>query len=195
MSKMKINEIFYSLQGEGFWTGTPMVFLRLAGCNLHCPFCDTEWKSFEEMSENEILEAITQFPTHKICITGGEPCLQLTESFVNRLHQNDFTVHVESNGTIIPPPNVDWLTVSPKAPFLSDGKGKLAIDSCDELKLLYPSNPEQFSNIKATYRFLQPIDESDPEKTRINRSATIDYICSHPEWRLSLQIHKFLKIK
>lgn len=192
---MRINEIFYSLQGEGFWTGTPMVFVRFAGCNLKCPFCDTEWTSYREMSLGEILSTLRQYPSKKVCITGGEPCLQVTDEFVDALHEAGYTLHMESNGTLIPPKGIDWLTVSPKEPFVGTGKARVAVQQCDELKLLYPCNPEQFDHIKATYRFLQPIDADNKETSARNTADTIQYICDHPQWRLSLQIHKLLNIK
>lgn len=190
---MKINEIFYSLQGEGHWSGTPMVFIRFAGCNLQCPFCDTDWVSFTEMDDSAILSAIAKYPSKRVCITGGEPCLQVTEAFLSILHQHGYTIHMESNGTIVPPAGVDWLTLSPKSPFLTDGQGCLAVKECQELKLLYPSNPSLFDDVKADYRFLQPIDEAG--KTKENTIATIQYICDHPQWRLSVQMHKMLDIK
>lgn len=195
MCVMKINEIFYSLQGEGFWTGTPMVFVRFAGCNLCCPFCDTDWTSFTEMTIEEILAEVGQYPTRRVCITGGEPCLQLTEDLVEALHEKGFQIHMESNGTIPPPQGIDWLTVSPKGPFLKDGEGTLAITECDELKVLYPSDPSRFDGIKARYRFLQPIDTGDTVKKDANTRQTIDYIYAHPQWRLSLQTHKLLNIR
>ena len=81
---MKINEIFYSLQGEGHYTGTPAVFIRFAGCNLKCSFCDTDFTSFTEMIEDDIVREIGQYPTNHIVITGGEPTLQITASLVSK---------------------------------------------------------------------------------------------------------------
>ena len=87
---MKVNELFYSLQGEGFHTGTPAVFLRLSGCNLRCGFCDTDHFAGSEMAEGEILERVLRFPSRHIVITGGEPSLQLTDSLVEILHNAGF---------------------------------------------------------------------------------------------------------
>ena len=97
----RVNEIFCSLQGEGFWTGTPMVFLRFSGCNLKCPFCDTDHGGFREMSDGEIVAEILQAggSCRRVCVTGGEPSLQLDEVLVDALHGAGFKVHVETNGT------------------------------------------------------------------------------------------------
>ena len=83
---MRINEIFYSLQGEGFFTGTPAVFIRFSGCNLQCDFCDTTHQSFTDMSEDEIVQQAANYAGRHVVITGGEPSLQLTASLVDKLH-------------------------------------------------------------------------------------------------------------
>ena len=110
----RINDIFYSLQGEGHNTGRAAVFIRFAGCNLRCSFCDTEFDTYREMSDEQILEAISQYPARFVVLTGGEPTLQVDEAFVELLHQHGYEVAMESNGTRPAPRNLDWLTVSPK---------------------------------------------------------------------------------
>ena len=114
MKTFRVNDIFYSLQGEGRNTGRAAVFVRFAGCNLRCPFCDTEFDTFREMTAEEIVVAISQFPARFVVLTGGEPTLQVDEAFVDLLHQHGFEVAMESNGTRPAPNNLDWLTVSPK---------------------------------------------------------------------------------
>ena len=116
-----MNDIFYSLQGEGRNTGRAAVFVRFAGCNLRCPFCDTEFDSYTEMTAEEILEKVSSLHISEgvgvrplIVLTGGEPTLQVDEAFVDLLHQHDYEVAMESNGTRPAPRNLDWLTVSPK---------------------------------------------------------------------------------
>ncbi|MBR4506739.1 MAG: 7-carboxy-7-deazaguanine synthase QueE, partial [Bacteroidales bacterium] len=115
---MIINEIFYSLQGEGYYSGTPAVFVRLSGCNLQCPFCDTQHGAGTEMSEEEIVDAVKCYPARHVVITGGEPSLQLTESLVDILHAAGKYMAVETNGTRPLPANVDWITLSPKSAFV-----------------------------------------------------------------------------
>lgn len=186
MRKMKINEIFYSLQGEGYWTGTPMVFVRFSGCNLRCSFCDTLHEAYEEMSENEIVEAVSQYPAERICLTGGEPSLQATASFVDRLHEEGYIVHMETNGSQPVPENIDWLTLSPKEGCV--------LEKCDELKLLFPCDPTEYLSIETSHRFLQPITTADPEESEANTLEAIDYVKANPWFRLSLQTHKYLNI-
>ena len=85
---MRVNEIFYSIQGEGYYTGTPSVFLRLSGCNLRCTFCDTLHGHYDDLSENEIMQEIEKYGSVKhIVVTGGEPTLRLSVSLIERLHE------------------------------------------------------------------------------------------------------------
>lgn len=115
MKKFRINEIFYSLQGEGHNTGRAAIFIRFAGCNLRCPFCDTEFDSYREMTADDIIASIAPYPARFVVLTGGEPTLQADEAFVDLLHQHGYEVAMESNGTRPAPHNLDWLTVSPKS--------------------------------------------------------------------------------
>ena len=193
---MKVNEIFYSLQGEGFNTGTPAIFVRLSGCNLDCPFCDTDHISGKEMTEGEIIEEVSRYKASLVVITGGEPALQLTESLVEMLHLLGKTVAVETNGTVELPKNVDWITLSPKDAFLGE-KAKPVLKYADELKLIFDNKnePKLYQNININHRFLQPCDTGDPEKNKEIIQKTIEYCKEHPEWRLSLQTHKILNIR
>lgn len=181
---MKVNEIFYSLQGEGHFTGCPAIFVRLSGCNRACTFCDTDFKSFLEMTEEEIVNEVSAFPAEIVVITGGEPSLQLTASLVALLHRAGKRVHVETNGSLPLPENLDWVTCSPKTP-------PYGIKHIDELKLLFTPgvDPEAIAAAlpKAQIHSLQPLAGEDP-------TPTIKYILSHPAWRLSLQTHKLLSI-
>ena len=99
MFMRKINEIFYSLQGEGFHTGTPAVFIRFSGCNLKCSFCDTQHEEGVLMSDEEILDAVGEYPATTVILTGGEPSLWIDREFVDRLHRIGKYVCIETNGT------------------------------------------------------------------------------------------------
>ena len=192
----RVNEIFYSLQGEGFWTGTPIVFVRLSGCNLQCPFCDTDHFAHKEMSAAQIVEAVRSCggPCTRICLTGGEPCLQADAALLEAFHTAGYTVHMETNGTRPVPVGVDWVTLSPKDQVSGlKGNGTVVLEKADELKLvLAPGvDPSAWASFPATWHFLQPCDDAG----RANTAQVVAYIQSHPEWRLSLQTHKLLNIR
>ena len=196
----KVNEIFYSLQGEGFWTGTPMVFVRLSGCNLKCPFCDTDHSAFQEMTAGEIVKAASSAGNacRRICLTGGEPSLQADEALLKAFHEAGYTVHMETNGTREVPAGVDWVTLSPKnqVPGLK-GAGTVVLKKADEVKLVFAPgvDPAAWASFPATWHFLQPCDVADPVRNREILRLTVEYIQLHPSWRLSLQTHKFLGIR
>ena len=192
---MKINEIFYSIQGEGFFTGTPAVFVRFAGCNLACDFCDTNHQGYKEYTEDEIIAEIKKYTVNHVVLTGGEPTLQITKSFIDKLHEAGKFIQVETNGTI---PlghdiefDINWITCSPKHKPVSIGR-------INELKVVYQGqNMSQYDGWKALpYCFyLQPCDTKDEQKNRENLQATIDYIMQHPKWRLSLQTQKIINVR
>lgn len=193
---MKVNEIFYSLQGEGYHSGTPAVFVRFSGCNLRCPFCDTQHEEGVEMSETEIVEAVGAYPASLVVVTGGEPAMQLTEGLVDALHAAGKYVSVETNGTLPLPKNVDWITLSPKDIWVGPQAAPV-LSHADELKLLFDGRhePSQYSHIAVVHRFLQPCDMGNDARNAEIMQATVDYIKKNPAWRLSLQIHKILKIR
>jgi organic radical activating enzyme len=199
--EMRVNETFLSLQGEGYFTGTPAFFLRLSGCNLQCPFCDTQHQTFKEMSEEDIVkEACCHKPRH-IVITGGEPALQLTQTLVDKLHEAGFFIQVETNGTLPLPEGIDWVTCSPKDPLHPSLKGR---GYPHELKVLYMGDgcdPERFvplllgGGVRGGGFFLPPLATDDEIRNRIILRETIAYILEHPKLSLSLQTHKMLGIK
>lgn len=195
----RINDIFYSLQGEGHNTGRAAVFVRFAGCNLRCSFCDTEFDTFSEMSDEEILAAISQYPARFVVLTGGEPTLQVDEAFVELLHQHGYEVAMESNGTRPAPQNLDWLTVSPKV-----RSEKLEVKSeklADELKVVFDETtaPESylfpFTSSLFPLLYLQPCDTGDAARNEAIVARCVEYIKEHPWWRLSLQTHKLVGFK
>ena len=211
---MRVNETFLSLQGEGYFTGTPTFFLRFSGCNLQCPFCDTQHQSFTEMSEEEIVQEACRHRTRHIVITGGEPALQLTQSLVGKLHEAGFFIQVETNGTLPLPDGIDWVTCSPKTASSVPSQGGMSAPSIleragvgpHELKVLYMGkNTDPESVLKSLpplggdgggpRLYLQPLDVGDEERNRIILRETIDYVMQHPKWSLSLQTHKLLGIK
>jgi 7-carboxy-7-deazaguanine synthase (Cx14CxxC type) len=209
-----IKEIFYSIQGEGFYAGRPAVFCRFAGCNLWsgkeadrevsvCKFCDTDFVGYDGQeggvykTEEELSVKIQRlWPENNgksarpfVVCTGGEPLLQIDARLLASLHERGFEVAVETNGTILPPEGIDWICVSPKT------GAQLLLNSGQELKLVFPqegAEPEKYAMLIFQHYFLQPLDVPDLE---INTRQTLEYVLSHPQWRLSLQLHKILNIK
>ena len=202
-----VNEIYYTLQGEGANTGRPAVFLRFSGCNLWtgreedrasaiCRFCDTDfvggtkYASARELAE----EVATQWDgngTAKrfVVITGGEPLLQLDAPLIDGLHAKGFEIAIETNGTIEAPPGIDWICVSPKAGTIIKQR------SGNELKLVYPQAglaPPALERLAFAQFFLQPMDGPELEE---NTERAARYCLEHPRWRLSLQTHKLLGIR
>lgn len=187
---LRVNETFISLQGEGHYTGTAAFFLRLSGCNLSCPFCDTNHLSHKEMTEEEIVEEARKGQPRHIVITGGEPALQLTSSLIDKLHAAGFFIQVETNGTLPLPEGIDWVTCSPK--------GRTFLKNVDELKVLYQGTDTDLTiadKIQAKEYRLQPLDTGNETENRIILRDTMAYVLRHPKWRLSLQTHKLLGIK
>ena len=191
-----VSEIFYTLQGEGFSVGTPAVFVRLAGCNLRCPFCDTEFDTFVEMTEQQICAAIDSYlPRGLVVFTGGEPLLQLDECLLAAIHAGGHQIAVETNGTRDLPKGkekIDWVTCSPKV------GASLRLTEADELKIVFThvSDAPQFEQwrqeVKAHHYFLQPC--ALPDGTS-NQQDVLNYVLNHPQWRLSLQTQKILNIR
>lgn len=190
---MRVNEIFYSLQGEGFYAGTPAVFVRFSGCNLKCSFCDTLHDGFMEMSEEEIMREVVKYPARHVVITGGEPALQLTPSLVDRLHEAGKFVQIETNGTVPLPAGccVDWVTCSPKY-------RPVRLSHIDELKVVFTSSEldmSQYGGFSAKVYCLQPCDVGDSEANACILNGAVSYCLAHPKWRLSLQTHKMINVR
>ena len=210
-----VKEIFYTLQGEGAQAGRAAVFCRFAGCNLWsgresdratavCTFCDTDFVGTDGQnggkfaSADALADAVAaRWPggvagaagrPYVVC-TGGEPLLQLDALLIDALHAHGFEVAVETNGTLPAPRGLDWICVSPK------GKARLAQTWGHELKLVYPQadcTPEQVAHLDFRHFYLQALDDpAHPE----HQQAALDYCLAHPRWKLSLQTHKWLRIR
>lgn len=211
MKNYQVKEIYYTLQGEGANAGRAAVFCRFAGCNLWtgleedradavCRFCDTDFVGVDGpgggrfASAHALAEAIaSHWPTEAVrplvVCTGGEPLLQLDEPLVRALHDAGFEIAVETNGTRLPPPGLDWICVSPKA------GAELVLKSGDELKFVFPqvgAAPRQYEALDFRWFFLQPMDGPVREQ---NTQLAVQYCLDHPRWRLSLQTHKLLNLR
>ena len=192
---MKVNEIFYSLQGEGANTGRAAVFVRLSGCNLRCPFCDTNFKDYVDISEDRIVAEVRKYPADLVVVTGGEPALQLTRSLVDKLHLYGKTVAVETNGTKELPPNVDWVTVSPKAAYVGKS-GKPTLKEADEVKVVFDGTHEVSDfGITAKHYYLQPCDTGNETENKRIIEQCVEEIKRNPRWTLSLQTQKIINVR
>jgi 7-carboxy-7-deazaguanine synthase len=208
-----VKELFYTLQGEGANAGRPAVFCRFAGCNLWsghekdratavCTFCDTDFVGTDGTlggkyrTAGELAAAVVdewprvngRSPPLDVC-TGGEPLLQLDAPLVDAFHAAGLEIALETNGTLQPPPGIDWICVSPKA-----GSETVLLRG-NELKLVYPqplAQPERFADADFEHFYLQPMDGPELDA---NIAATIAYCLAHPQWRLSLQTHKITGIR
>jgi len=204
-----VKEIFLTLQGEGAQAGRRAVFLRFSGCNLWtgreqdrataiCQFCDTDFVGTDGESGGKfatpraLAEAVAATwgagvsGTPYVVITGGEPMLQLDEALIDALHTHGFEIGVESNGTLLAKPGIDWLCISPKA------GSDVVQRSGNELKLVWPQPGSDWASMEdwAFDHFLiQPMDSLMRDE---NLKAAIDFVMDHPRWRLSLQTHKAL---
>jgi 7-carboxy-7-deazaguanine synthase (Cx14CxxC type) len=205
-----IKEIFFTLQGEGRNAGRAAVFCRFAGCNLWsgrepdraravCNFCDTDFVGTDGPGGGRFASAVSlassiahawgdRVGARLVVLTGGEPLLQVDPDLIAALHEAAFEIAVETNGTLRPPPGLDWICVSPK------GTAPLALTEGDELKLVYPqpeAQPERFEELEFGAFVLQPMDGPEREA---NTAAAVAYCLAHPRWRLGLQTHKLLGI-
>ncbi len=195
MTAYKVNEMFYSLQGEGRWAGRPAVFVRFSGCNLRCPFCDTDFSGYEEMGAADILKRVEQLggECRFVVLTGGEPTLQVDDELTALFHAHGYFLSMETNGTHRIPGGIDWVTCSPKHIFV--GNAEPFIKKADELKIVFDGLCEpDCHGIEASYHYIQPCDVGDEEKNKDIMGKAVDYVKRHPEWSLSLQLHKLLGI-
>ncbi|MCZ6918307.1 MAG: 7-carboxy-7-deazaguanine synthase [Gemmatimonadetes bacterium] len=211
MSTYSVKEIYYTLQGEGFHTGRPAVFLRFSGCNLWsglefdratatCNFCDTDFVGTDGPGGGRFTTTValaervrriwdendTTDPNPFTVLTGGEPLLQLDEPLIGALHDAGLEIAIETNGTLEAPDEIDWVCVSPKA------EAEFAQRSGDEIKIVFPQeriDPADFTALDFDHFFLQPMDGTDLTR---NTEDVVAYCEVHPQWKVSLQTHKIL---
>lgn len=195
-----VNEIFHSIQGEGHHAGYPSVFVRFAGCNLHCPFCDTDHCQGIAMSDDDIVRAVNLYRAEWIVLTGGEPSLQIDTPFIRLLKRaTGKRIAVETNGTHALPEGIDWVTLSPKQGICGSGELPLAIGRADEIKVVdCGQDLDHYFSLECcrpgTLMYLQPCFVPDMEQYRHNMLSTLSRVMDDPRWTLSVQLHRFLNI-
>jgi len=192
-----IVEIFHSVQGEGFHTGVPHVFVRFGNCNLRCEWCDTDFLSYEERELNSIIDEILSFQCDRVIFTGGEPAMQDLATIGNRLKEHDIKLSIETNGTIEVDPIIDWICVSPKDQLYPN----VAIRqrSGDELKVVYCGQKlDLYDDLKEgfTHHYIQPcyIEADSVEQNGKSFRIVENLVKENPGWRLSLQTHKWMGV-
>ena len=189
-NKLKVNEIFYSLQGEGARVGEPSIFIRLSKCNLSCIFCDTEFESQIEMSIDEIKKEISKYPASWIVWTGGEPTLQLNKEVVS--HFRNYKQAIETNGTNPIDYNLDWICVSPKVAEHVVAKN---FKKVNELKyVMMDKKPLPQPSIKADHYFLSPMAVGDYIPAE-NMKHCIKLCLENPQWKMTMQNHKIWSVR
>lgn len=180
--KYKINDIFYSIQGEGYYTGSAVIFIRFSGCNLKCSFCDTDHSRYKFLTKEEIYTKIKKFNSKHIIFTGGEPTLQINKELCLYFKRKGYYLSIESNGTNKIDNYIDWITISPKNKDFTQKKG-------NELKVIFNTiDLKNLTKLKFDYYYIQPKSEKNIKKI-------INYIKKNPIWKLSLQTQKILKIR
>jgi 7-carboxy-7-deazaguanine synthase (Cx14CxxC type) len=205
-------EVFLTVQGEGGQAGRPAVFLRFAGCNLWsgreqdragavCTFCDTDFVGVDGSGGGKfatpdlLADHVASLwrgragdPKLVVC-TGGEPLLQLDAPLIAALNARGFEIAIESNGTLAAPGGIAWICVSPKA------DAPVVQTRGQELKLVFPQDkamPDLFEHLDFERFWLQPMDGPDQAA---NTAAAIEYCLTHPQWRLSVQTHKYIGVR
>ena len=187
---LPINELVYTVEGEGANVGRPYTFLRFAGCNMKCEFCDTDFTFARKRTIEDIVAEVMRHPADWICLTGGEPLLQNLVPLCQELRYQGYRLHVETNGTVSPDPQLlelihSW-TVSPKGKRIAPG-----FKWIDELKYVVGKTfrEEDVEEGRAKQVFLQP-ESSDP----VNLWRALDILRRHPSWRLSLRVHTLIDL-
>lgn len=210
MKKFSIKEIYLTIQGEGFHTGRPAVFIRFTGCNLWsglekdrknaiCDWCDTDFigndgelgGKYNVTQVANIAKKLWKSNLNNnpyVILTGGEPLLQINSSLIEKLHLYGFEIGLETNGTMPIPSGIDWICVSPKSGT------NIILKKGNELKFVYPqknTTPNIYQNLEFDHFYIQPMDGLYQDK---NTDLSKKFILKNKKWKLSLQTHKILGI-
>jgi len=198
MKTYRVNEIFYSLQGEGMRAGTASLFLRFSGCNQQCTVdthgfdCDTDFADGRSLTLNDIVKELREADAHCqwVTLTGGEPALQVDAALIDALHDTGFKLAIETNGSIKLPDGLDWITVSPKVP-----EHEIKQRAANEVKYVLADGQELPQTVvKADYQLISPAfagSDLDPKALE----WCIQLVKKNPTWQLTLQMHKLWGIR
>lgn len=196
--ELTVVETFHSIQGEGAWTGTNAFFIRLAGCDVGCPWCDTKqsWNRAHHPSRSvkDVVAEAQRARPKIVVITGGEPLMHNLDGLSQRLQQAGLRVHLETSGAHPFSGTFDWVTMSPKrfkpphdSIYAHVSELKVVVAEADDLAWA----ETQSSRVSdQTLKLLQP-----EWSTPTSNTLVFQYVLKHPEWRVSLQTHKFMHIR
>jgi len=192
-----IVEIFHSVQGEGFHSGIPHVFVRFGNCNLRCEWCDTDFHTYEERTLSSIVEEVLSYNCERVIFTGGEPAMQDLDTIGTILKQHGLKLSIETNGTIPVDPIIDWICVSPKDQMYPNVAIKQRTGH--ELKVVYVGQSlDMYNELKEGFEhhFIQPcyIESDSVEANGRSFSQVEELVKSNRGWRLSLQTHKWMGV-
>ena len=197
MLNYPVVEIFHSVQGEGFHSGVPHVFVRFGKCNLRCDWCDTDFMKYEEMGLDEIVHRVLSFNCDRVIFTGGEPAMQDLSTIGKSLKEHGLTLSIESNGTLPIDPIIDWICISPKDQLYPNIS--IIQRTGDELKVVYCGQDLlMYDNLKSGFdhHFIQPcyIEGDSVEQNGLSFRKVEQVVKRNPGWRLSLQTHKWMGV-
>lgn len=198
----RIVEIFETLQGEGFNTGMPSIFIRFGKCNLACPWCDTNYNQYETKSLDEILTTVKGFTARNIIITGGEPTIQPNlELLLDRLKADGYFIAIETNGLKPVPMQIDYIATSPKRLYQKNYL-KHHIPFANEVRIVVDGDVLEFceqieNSIKADRYYLSPCERNGEMNMleTITQLGKLNQRQDKPRWQLSIQTHKIAGIE
>lgn len=201
---MRIVEIFKSIQGEGNNFGKQVIFIRLGNCNLKCPWCDTDWKKYKELTIQEIIKEISKYNCKNVIITGGEPTISDLTPLLKELKNRGYWIAIETNGTNnIGYDYIDYIATSPKFIY---GPNIIKLKKANEIRIVVDtSNKKDFINfcidiknkIKAKKYFLSPVEINGEFKNLALLGEIKQKLKERGagEWEISIQLHKLMKIQ
>lgn len=205
MNPLKVNNIFFSIQCEGFHVGEACIFIRLAGCNENCAYCDTDWMKGSVMDEEEILLKIARYPVRKIIWTGGEPTLQLTDKVVAFFNHHEYVQYIETNGSNKVPHGIQHISCSPKV-SVEILKKNFSFNEVGEFRCLIGQDKEGIrcfpppieSLPVAKHYYVSPLfvgkNHEKYELDKFNLDLAVDWVKNDPRWNLSIQLQKLIHI-
>ncbi|RMG77109.1 MAG: 7-carboxy-7-deazaguanine synthase QueE [Bacteroidetes bacterium] len=195
--RLPVMEAFYTIQGEGYHTGLASFFVRIGGCDVGCHWCDVKESWNPEIhpliNVEDVLKNALQYPAKTLVITGGEPSSFNLKKLTQIFKYKGYNIHIETSGAYSLNGHFDWVCLSPKK---TSPPQKTILEKANELKVIIYNNDdfkwaEKYKNqVNTNHLYLQP----EWSKRAVMLPKIIDYVKAHPEWKISLQTHKYMNI-